>query len=137
MKSEPFSWREAGAAIWEAKWELLLPVVALVALFGGFATPLEAAAVTAFYAFCVEVWVYRDLKIARDIPRVLTECALLVGGVLLILGVALGLTYYLIDAQVPEHLIEWVQKTIHSRWVFLLTLNVCLLVVGCLMDIFS
>ena len=132
-----FRWAEAMAAIWDAKWELLLPVVALVALFGGFATPLEAAALTAFYAFAVETFIYRDLNILRDAPRVMTECALLVGGVLLILGVALGFTDFLIEAEVPGHLLAWVQSSIHNRWVFLLALNLFLLVVGCLMDIFS
>src|SRR6266481_462755 len=79
---------ESGRAIWAAKWELLLPVVALVALFGGFATPVEAAAVTAFYAFVVETLILRDFKGPRDLVRVMAECGLLVGGVLLILGVA-------------------------------------------------
>ncbi|MBI4662784.1 MAG: TRAP transporter large permease subunit [Verrucomicrobia bacterium] len=132
-----FNWHEASGAIWEAKWELLLPVVALVALFGGFATPVEAAAVTALYAFFVETVVYRDLKLARDIPRVMSECGLLVGGVLLILGVALGFTNYLIDAQVPTKGVEWMTGAIKSKYVFLLVLNVGLLLVGCLMDIFS
>jgi tripartite ATP-independent transporter DctM subunit len=132
-----FDAREAGRAIWDAKWELLLPVVALAGLFGGFATPVEAAALTALYAFVVETLVYRDLKIARDVPRVMAECGLLVGGVLLILGVALGFTNYLVDAQVPTRALEWVTASIHSRWVFLLLLNGFLLIVGCLMDIFS
>src|SRR5712692_11647428 len=92
-----FNRAEAGLAIWEAKWELLLPVVAFAALFGGFATPVEAAAVTALYAFVVETLIYRDLDLFRDIPRVMTECGLLVGGVLFILGVALGFTNYLVD----------------------------------------
>jgi tripartite ATP-independent transporter DctM subunit len=83
------------------------------------------------------VLVYQDLKIFRDVPRVMTQCALLVGGVLLILGVALGLTDYLIGSEAPDHLLGWVQTSIHSRWVFLLVLNLFLLVVGCLMDIFS
>jgi tripartite ATP-independent transporter DctM subunit len=132
-----FGWREAAAAVWDAKWELVLPVVALVALFGGFATPLEAAALTAFYAFIVETFVYRDLKILTDVPRVMTECALLVGGVLLILGVALGLTDFLIEAEVPDKLLSWVQTSIHNPLVFLLVLNLFLLIVGCLMDIYS
>lgn len=131
-----FDKREAARALWEAKWELLLPVVALVALFGGFATPVEAAALTALYAFFIETFLYRDLK-ARDIPRVMSECGLLVGGVLLILGVALGFTNYLVDAQIPARALEWVTNSISSRWVFLLLLNLLLLVVGCLMDIFS
>ena len=128
---------EAKGALWEAKWELLLPVVAVGALFSGYATPVEASAITALYAFLVETFVYRDMRIAKDVPRVMTECGLLVGAILLILGVALGFTGYLIDAQVPAFLITWVQSAVQSKWVFLLALNFFLLVVGCLMDIFS
>lgn len=128
---------EAGRAVWAAKWELLLPVVALAALFGGFATPVEAAAVTAFYAFVVETFFYRDFKRPRDVARVMAECGLLVGGVLLILGVALGFTNYLIDAQIPGRAVEWVTGTVHSKYAFLLALNLCLLVVGCVMDMYS
>src|SRR5262249_45253608 len=85
-----FAWSEAWAAVWNAKWELLIPVVAIVSLFT-VATPVEAAAVTATYAFLVTTLIHRDLHPIRDLPRVITECGLLVGGVLLILGVALGL----------------------------------------------
>ena len=132
----PFDFRAAGRAVWGAKWELLLPVVALASMFGGFATMVEAAALTALYAFVIEAFVYRDLKL-REVPRVTSECGLLVGGVLLILGVALGFTNYLIDAQIPMRLLDWVTASIHSPWIFLLLLNLFLLVVGCLMDIFS
>ena len=128
---------EAGRAVWAAKWELFLPIVALVALFGGFATPVEAAAVTAFYAFAIETFFYRDFKGPREIARVMAECGLLVGGVLLILGVALGFTNYLIDAQIPGRAVEWVTGTVHSKYAFLLALNLCLLVVGCVMDMYS
>jgi C4-dicarboxylate transporter DctM subunit len=132
-----FDWREARAALLAAKWELLLPPVAFFGLFGGFATPVEAAALTAVYAFIVEVLVYRDLDLRRDVPRVMAECGLLVGGVLLILGVALGFTNYLVDARIPERAVDWVTGAVHSRWVFLLALNLFLLVAGCLLDIFS
>ena len=132
-----FDGAEAGRAIWAAKWELLLPVVALAALFGGLATPVEAAAVTALYAFVVETFVYRDFKRAGDIPRVMAEAGLLVGGVLLILGVALGFTNYLVDAQVPTRAVEWVTGVVKSKYAFLLALNLCLLAVGCVMDIYS
>ncbi len=132
-----FDGAEAGRAIWAAKWELLLPVVALAALFGGLATPVEAAAVTALYAFVVETFAYRDFKRAGDIPRVMAEAGLLVGGVLLILGVALGFTNYLVDAQAPTRAVEWVTGVVKSRYGFLLALNVCLLAVGCVMDIYS
>ena len=130
-------WAEARAALVDAKWELLLPIVAFAALFGGFATPVEAAALTAVYAFAIEVFVYRDLELQRDVPRVMAQCGLLVGGVLLILGVALGFTNFLIDANIPERLVDWVSGAIHSRWLFLAALNVFLLLAGCVLDIFS
>ena len=132
-----FDARVAWAAVWEAKWEMLIPVVALVALFSGWATPVEAAAVTAAYAFVVEVFLYRDLRLVKDVPRVMTECGLLVGGVLLIIGVALGFTHFLIDAQVPDQCIAWVTGAVKSKWVFLLLLNLFLLAVGALMEIYA
>jgi C4-dicarboxylate transporter DctM subunit len=131
-----FDWKEAGTALWAAKWELLLPVVAVVALFGGFATPVEASALTAFCAFLVETYIYRDLKLTRDVPRVMAECGLLIGGVLLIQGVALGFTNYLVTSEITTHAAEWTTATIKSRWVFLLVLNLFLLIVGCLMEIY-
>jgi tripartite ATP-independent transporter DctM subunit len=135
--SRRFEWAEARASLWEAKWELLLPVVAFVGLFSGLATPVEAAALTALYAFVVETFIYRDLRLKRDATRVMTECGLLVGGVLLILGVALGFTNYLVDAQVPVKAVEWVTAHVDSKWTFLLLLNLFLIVVGALMDIYS
>jgi C4-dicarboxylate transporter, DctM subunit len=132
-----FAVGEAGAALWDAKWEMLLPVVIVVALFSGFATTVEAAAIGALYAFLTQVFVHRDLTIGKDISRVAAECASTVGGVLLILGVAVGLTSWMIDADVPGRLLELTQQYISSRWAFLLALNGFLLVVGCLMDIFS
>jgi tripartite ATP-independent transporter DctM subunit len=137
MDRPRFEPRIAWAATWAAKWELLIPVVALVSLFSGWATPVEAAAVTALYALVVEAFFYRDLHPARDVPRVMTECGLLVGGVLLIIGLALGLTHYLIDAQVPDRAIEWVTGTVKSKWLFLLLVNLFLLVVGALMEIYA
>ena len=134
---EPFVPREAAAAVWNAKWELMLPVIMIVGLFGGFGTLTEAAALTAFCAFVVEVFIYRDLKLNRDYREVFVECATIVGGILLILGVALGFTNYLIDAEVPSKLIDWVRTHVQSKYVFLLLLNGALLVVGALMDIFA
>lgn len=136
LQRQEFDWREARAALWDAKWELLMPVVAAVTLFSGLATPVEAAAATALYAFVIEVIVHRDLKFFRDLPKVMTECGLLIGGVLLILGVALGFTNYLVDAEVPARAVEWTARTIHSPLIFLLALNAFLLVVGCLMEIY-
>ncbi|MBE7501407.1 MAG: TRAP transporter large permease subunit [Verrucomicrobiales bacterium] len=132
-----FDRAEAWAALKEAKWELLVPVIAIGLLFTGLATPVETAAATALYAFITETFIYRDLRLFRDVPRVMSECALLVGGVLLILGVALGFTHFLIDAQVPDAAVEWATATLKSKFTFLLAVNVLLIVVGCLMDIYS
>lgn len=134
---KPFEAREALSATWGAKWELLVPVVALVSLFSGFATPVEAAALTAFYTFLVSAVIQRDLKLWSDVPRVMTDCGLLMGGVLLIIGVALGFTHYLVDAQIPDHAVEWATANIHSKWVFLLLLNFILLAIGGLVEIYA
>jgi C4-dicarboxylate transporter DctM subunit len=133
----PFNLPAARRAVWAAKWELLLPVVALGVLFSGWATPVEAAAVTAAYAFLVEVVVHRDLDLRRDGARVMAETGLLIGGILLVLGVALGLTNYLIDAQAPDMLAAWAEQHVPSRWLFLLGLNAVLLVVGGVVEIYA
>jgi tripartite ATP-independent transporter DctM subunit len=132
-----FDWTEAVLALRGALWELGLGGVVFVSLFGGYATPVEASALTAFYVLLVETLVYRDLRNAGKLLALGAECGSLVGGVLLILGVALGLTNYLVDADVPARLTEWVQATIQRPWVFLLALNGLLVTVGCLMEVFA
>ncbi len=131
-----FQWSEAGAAVWDAKWEMLIPVVAVVALLY-VPTVVEAAAVTATFALLVTTVIHRDLRPFKDLPRVVTECGLLVGGVLLILGVALGFTHYLVDAQLPDKMVEWATRMVGSKWLFLLALNVVLLLVGGLVEIYA
>lgn len=131
-----FVWKEAWAALWAAKWEMLIPVVAIGSLALVTTTP-EAAAVTATYAFLVATVVHRDLNIFKDLPKVVTECGILVGGVLLILGVALGFTHYLVDAQLPDEMVAWATGTLKSKWLFLLALNLVLLVVGGLVEIYA
>ena len=133
----PFRLSEAGAALWAAKWELAMPAVVIVAMFSGLATAVEAAALTACYAFIIQAVIHRDLSVRRDLLRVFVECALVIGGVLVILGVAVGLTNYLVGVQLPAKLVSWVQAHIESRLAFLLVLNVFLLVVGWLMEIFA
>jgi C4-dicarboxylate transporter, DctM subunit len=134
---QKFDAAEAWGALWDAKWELLLPVVALVALFSGLATPVEASAVTAAYALFITTVIHRDLHPFKDLPRVMTECGLLVGGVLLILGVALGFTHFLVMTQIPDRLVEWSTQAITSKWLFLLGLNVVLILVGGLIEIYA
>lgn len=133
----PFRGGEAFASLWHAKWELLLPVFVIGMYVGGVATLVESAPVAALYAVIVQRYVTRDLPTWKDVFRVSADCVALVGGVLLILGVAAGLTDYFVYQQIPTRLIEWTQAHIHSRVAFLLALNVFLLLVGTVMDIFS
>lgn len=133
---QSFDVSEAAAALWQAKWELAMPAVVVGALFSGLATSVEAAALTALYALFTQALVHRDLSIRHDLLRVFAECVGLIGGVLVILGVAVGLTSWLVGAQVPMHLVEFTRAHIESRWMFLLALNVFLILVGCLMEIF-
>ncbi|MBZ5591700.1 MAG: TRAP transporter large permease subunit [Acidobacteriia bacterium] len=132
-----FSGVEAVRAIWDAKWELAIPALVLIGLFGGFGTLVEAGAVTVLYSFIVECFVYRELSLRRDYPRVAVECTTVIGGVLLIIGVAVGFTNYLVDAQLPALLIAWTHAHIHSKYEFLLLLNLILLLKGSFMDVFS
>ena len=125
------------AATWEAKWELLLPVVVLVAYFGGYTTLVESSAITVLYALIVECVIYRDLHVVDDLPGIAVECATLVGGFFIVLGVALGLNAYLVDAEIPTRALEWIQTHVTSPFVFLLMLNIFLVIVGALMDIYS
>ena len=133
----PFVAAEARAAMWEAKWELLLPVVVLGGIGGGYTTLVEAAALTVLYTIVVECVIQRGLSVRRDLPGIFVECATLVGGFMIILSVAFGFTNYLIIAEVPTMAIDWVQTRIDSPLVFLLALNVFLIAVGALMDIYS
>jgi tripartite ATP-independent transporter DctM subunit len=127
-----FDTREAIAALWDAKWELFVPAVALFGIFGGFSTLTEAAATTVVYVFFVECVIHRDIHPVRDLPRVLVKSVSLIGGVFVILGVSMGLTNYLVDAEIPAQAAAWVAANIESRFVFLLALNLFLLVIGCL-----
>jgi tripartite ATP-independent transporter DctM subunit len=131
-----FSRAEARAALWAARWELPLPVVVLGGIYGGLVAVSEAAAVTVIYVFVVEVLVHREIPL-RELPRVMREAMLLVGGVLVILGVSLASTNYLIDAQVPARLFEAVRSYVDSPLAFLLLLNVFLLLLGMMLDIFA
>jgi len=117
-------------------WEVIIPILILFGVFGGYTTLVETSASLVIYVLLVEVFVYKDLKL-NDLPRIVLDCATLIGGVLIILGVAMGFTSYLVDAQIPMLLMDWVEQNISSKYVFLLLLNILLLVVGCLMDIFS
>jgi tripartite ATP-independent transporter DctM subunit len=134
---DAFSAREAMAAIWESKWELALPVVVLGSYFGGAATLVEAAALMVLGALFIACVVHRDLSVVRDLPRLAVESATLVGGFLIILCMALALTNYFVLDEIPMRALEVVQQNISSPLVFLAALNVLLIIVGGLMDIYS
>ena len=123
-------------ALREAAWELPLPIVVLGGIYSGYFAVSEAAAITAVYVFLVEVVIYRDIK-WRELPQVMRKSMVLMGGILIILGSALGLTNYLIDAEVPMKMFNLIKAFTESPFIFLIILNLFLLVVGCLMDIFS
>ncbi|MBP6875889.1 MAG: TRAP transporter large permease subunit [Candidatus Eisenbacteria bacterium] len=131
-----FSSRELIAAAREAIWEIPLPILLVWAIYGGRLTVTEAAAATAFYALVVEVFVYRDIP-WRNLLRVAAEGMVLVGGILILLACALGLTNYLVDAEVPMRLLAAIEGLITNRFVFLLALNLFLLVIGSVTEVFG
>ncbi len=131
-----FSTQALRDAAWHAKWELLAPVVAIGSLASGLATPTESAALTAIYAVLTQALAHRELS-ANKLGECLAQCTQIIGGVMLILGMALGLTNYLVDAGIPDLATEWVQGVTQNKWVFLLALNVFLFAAGALMEIYA
>ena len=132
-----FSFRELMSALKAGFYEVLLPFGVLFSIYGGFVTVSEAAAFTCFYVLIVECFVYKDLNFFKDIPKVVLDSMSLVGGILLILCCALGLTNYLVDEEVPMKILDLMRQFLTNKYQFLFFLNIFLLVVGCLMDIFS
>ncbi len=136
VETTPFDWRVFIRTLWDVKWELLLPFLVLGGIISGKVTLDEAAALTAIYACIVEIGIHRSFSV-KVLPRIVKESTLLVGAILIILGIALGLTNYLITLDVPTTILDWIQATTENRIVTLIGLNIFLLIVGCLMDIFS
>ena len=132
----PFAWPAVGRALVEARWELPLPLVVLGGIYSGYFAISEAAAVTAVYVTVAQVALYRDIRVA-ELPRIAIDAMVMVGGILLVLGVALAFTNFLVDAEVPQRLFEFMQSHIDSAVAFLLLLNVLLLALGAMLDIFS
>ncbi len=128
--------REIVRAVWAARWEIPLPFLVLGGIYSGKLAISDAAAVTAFYVLIIETLFYRDVRF-RDLPKILRQTAVLVGGIMIIMGVALGYTDYLVDEEVPMKILAAIRGYISSKIVFLILLNVFLLIVGCMMDIFS
>jgi tripartite ATP-independent transporter DctM subunit len=132
----PFRTKEVLPALRESFWELLLPVVVLASFFTGFTTLVETSALAVVYILIVEVGIHRDIKISR-LYMVFLKAVPIIGGVLIILAMAKGVSFFIVDAQIPLALVEWFQSHIQSKYVFLILLNLVLLLTGCLMDIFS
>lgn len=138
VKSQPFDAKALWPAIREAIWELPLPVIILCGIYRGWFTASDAAPVTALYVIIAECVVHREVGFGKDLMRILKESMIIVGGILIILGIATAMTRYMILAKIPDQLFEWVKLYIgDSKWMFIIILNLFLLVVGCLMDIFS
>ena len=134
---EPFSSQKAWQAIKDSAWEIPLPFIILVGIYGGFFTVTEAAAVTAFYVLIVEVFIYKEVSLTKGLPKVMKDSMILVGGILVILSAAMGLANYMIYEEIPMQILDWMKTFITSKIAFLLVLNLFLLVVGALLDIFS
>jgi len=131
-----FSWRETASAIRESIWEIPLPFVVLGGIYSGFLVVSEAAAITALYVFIVEVLVHREVP-WRELPRVIRSSMVLVGAILIILGASMASTNYMISADIPQMLLEWVSNFVSSQTTFLVMLLLFLLVLGAILDIFS
>ena len=132
----PAGLREIGGALRRAGWEAALPVIILVLLFGGITNLVETAAVAVVYLLVVQMFIHRDLR-PRDLPRLFAKAAPIIGGILIILGLAKALSFAIVDAQVPQALVQWFADRVRSPYAFLILLNLALLIAGCLMDIFS
>ena len=132
-----FNWPEAKSALIEAIWELPLPFIVLGGIYGGIFTVTEAASVTVVYVILIEAFIYKDLDMFQDLPGLMKESMVLVGSILIILGTAMGFTNYLVDEQIPMTILESMKQYIHDPLTFLIVLNIFLLIVGSMMDIFS
>jgi len=131
-----FSFANLRTAAREASWEMLLPLIVFGGIFGGFLVLSEAAAVTVFYVLLVEMAIHREIT-WRDMPSIVLKTAMMVGGIIVILGASLAFNSFLIDQQVPNRILELMRTYVQSKYVFLVILNIFLLIVGCILDIFS
>jgi C4-dicarboxylate transporter DctM subunit len=137
LENPPFSVQEFASAFKEAAWEIPIPLLIIAGIYSGFTTATEAAALTVVYVLFVKSFIFRELSIGKDLSRVMKESVKMVGGIMIILGAALAFTNYLVDAFIPMKILDLLEGMVHSKVGFLLILNLFLLLVGCMMDIFS
>jgi tripartite ATP-independent transporter DctM subunit len=136
LDKTPFSLSEAISAVKDAAWELPLPLFIGFGIFGGYLAISEVAAATALYILLVEVFIYKEINL-QGLFKVVMDSMKMVGGILLILGVSLAFTNYLVDAEIPMKLFEWIKSSVDSKLTFLILLNIFLLILGAILDIFS
>jgi tripartite ATP-independent transporter DctM subunit len=136
IKLTPFKGRDVLAALWDARWELPMPIFVLGGIYGGWFAVSEAAAVTALYVLIIETLFYREIPLKR-IPSLIVDSMLMVGGILIVLASAMVLTNLLIDAEIPMRLFAFVKLWIDDKYTFLLALNIFLLILGAMLDIFA
>jgi tripartite ATP-independent transporter DctM subunit len=137
LERPPFSGHEFLSALKGAAWELAIPLIILAGIYTGFCTATEAASITVVYVLFIKTVIFKELKMNGDLIRIMSDSMKMVGGILIILGAALGFTNYLVDAFIPMKILEFLEGMVQSRIGFLFALNVFLILVGCMMDIFS
>jgi len=137
LERPSFSTREFLRALKEAAWELPIPLLIIAGIYSGFCTATEAAALTVVYVLFIKVVVFRELRLIKELPVIMVDSMKMVGGIMIILGAALGFTNYLVDAFIPMKILDFMQSMVESKIGFLIALNIFLLIVGCMMDIFS
>ncbi len=136
IERQSFSWRTLGKALKAAKWEMPLPFFVLAGIYSGFFAISETATVATLYIAIVEIFIHREIKL-KQVPLILQQSMTMVGGIIIILATSLALTNVMVDAQIPTHFFNWMQSFITSKLTFLILLNIFLLLLGAILDIFS
>lgn len=136
IESIPFQLTDAITAFRISIWEIILPIIIISGFLSGLMTIVETGAVAILYTLMIALFVHKEIRLI-DLPDIIVKCVPIIGGILIILGSSKALSYYIIDAEIPMNLSEWVKNSIQSKFVFLILLNIALLITGCLMDIFS
>ena len=135
--TEPFSWRKLRSAFFQSAWDWPIVLIIVIGVYGGFVTIAEVSAVVLLYVIVVECLILKEVAMFKQMPGIMVEAAVLSGAIIIILGMALGFTGYLVDEQIPNRIMAFITGISDNKYVFLAGLNIFLLAVGCIMDIFS
>jgi tripartite ATP-independent transporter DctM subunit len=136
-RTAPISWDLVKVTFWEGIWDWPIGVILILGVYGGFVTIAEVSALVLIYVIIVECFILKEVSLVRKLPQIMIESAVLSGAIIVILGVALGFTGYLVDEKIPDQILAGLSALTHNKYVFLAGLNLFLLAVGCIMDIFS